>query len=76
MPKPHPVVYRSQASARMDEGRIGRDAATSLRIAESCLHRWRRQERIDQGLASGGGYADRSDLAAAMQRIRDLEEEV
>ena len=44
-------------------------------IAESCLHRWQRQQLIDQGQAIGGSDADRSELAAAKQWIRDLEED-
>ena len=52
------------------------DFAASLGTAESCLRRWRRQRRIDQGLARVLSDADRSALAAANQRIRDLEEKV
>ncbi len=76
MPKPYPVAFRRQALALFDESRAVRDVAASLEIAESCLHRWRRQQRIDQGLISGVSDADRSELAAAKQRIRDLEEKV
>ena len=76
MPKPYPAAFRRQALALLDDGRTVGDVAASLGIAESCLHRWRRQQRIDQGLASGLRDADRSALAAAKQRIRDLEEEV
>ena len=76
MPKPYPAAYRRRALALIDEGRTVRDVAASLGIAESCLHRWKRQQRVDQGLISGVSDADRSELAAAKQRIRDLEEEV
>lgn len=76
MPKPYPAAFRRQALALHDDGRTMRDVAASLGIAESCLHRWWRQHRIDQGLASGLSDADRGALAAAKQRIRDLEEEV
>lgn len=43
MPKPYPVAFRRQALALLDEGRTVRDVAASLGIAESCLHRWKRQ---------------------------------
>lgn len=76
MPKPYPAAFRRQALALLDDGRTVRDVAASLGIAESCLHRWRRQQRIEPGVASGVSDADRSALAAAKQRIRDLEEEV
>jgi putative transposase len=70
------VAFRRQALALLDEGRTVRDVAASLGIAGSCLHRWRRQQRIDQGQVCGISGADRSELAAAKQRIRDLEEGV
>lgn len=76
MPEPYPAAFRRQARALLDDGRTVRDVAARLGIAESCLHRWRRQRRIDQGLASGLSDADRSALAAAKQRIRDLGEGV
>jgi len=76
MPKPYPAAYHCQALALPDEGRTVRDVAARLRVAESCLHRWQRQQRIDQGLISGVSDAERSELAAAKQRIRDLKEEV
>ena len=76
MPKPYPAAFRRQALALIDDGRTVRDVAASLGIAESCLHRWKCQQCIDQGFESGTSDADRSELAAARQRIRDLEEEV
>lgn len=62
MPKPYPAAFRRQAFALLDEGRTVRDAAASLGIAGSCLHRCKRQQRIELGLASGLSDADRSAL--------------
>jgi 1-deoxy-D-xylulose 5-phosphate reductoisomerase len=76
MPKPYPAAYRRQALALLDEGRTVRDVAASLRIAESCLHRRKRQQRVNQGLISVVSDADQDEVAAAKQRIRGLEEEV
>ena len=76
MPKPYPAASRRQALALLDDGRTVHDVAASLGIAESCLHRWKRHQLINQGLASGLTDADRGALAAAKQRIRDLDEEV
>lgn len=76
MPKPYSAAFCRQALALLDEGRTVRDVAASLGIAESCLHRWKRQQRIEQGLASGLSHADRGELASAKQRIRELEAEV
>ena len=58
MPKPYPAAYLRQALAQLDEGRTVRDVAARLGIAESCLHRWKRQQRVDQHLISGVSDAD------------------
>jgi putative transposase len=50
--------------------------AASLGIAESCLHRWRQRDLIDRGLKPGTASQENAALAAAQQRIRDLEDEV
>ena len=76
MTKPHLAVFRCQALVLLDDGCTVREVGASLGIGESCLHRWKRQQRIDQGLASGLSDADCSALAAAKPRIRDLEEGV
>ena len=62
MPKPYPEAFRRQALVLLDDGRMVRDVAASLGIAESFLHRWKRQQRIDQGRASGLSDADRGAL--------------
>ena len=50
--------------------------AASLGIAESCLHRWRHRDLVDRGLKPGTTAQEGAELAAARERIRDLEEEV
>jgi len=47
-----------------------------LGIAGSCLHRWRRRDLVDRGLRPGATAQEGAELAAARQRVRDLEEEV
>lgn len=76
MPQKHPAAFRRQSLTLLDDGRTVCDATASLGIAKSCLHRWKRQERIELRSPTGVSDADRSDLAAAKQRVRDLEEEV
>jgi transposase-like protein len=53
-------------------GRKVVDLARDLGISEQTIYTWRRQERIDRGLRSG----EREELAAARQRIRELEAEL
>ena len=77
MPKPHPAAFRRQALALLDDGRTVRDVAASLGVAHSCLRPPRRRhQHIEQRVASGVSDGDPSELAAAKQRIRDLEEQV
>ena len=41
VPKPYPLEVRRRALDLLASGRTVRDVATSLGIAESCLHRWK-----------------------------------
>ena len=76
MPRPYPPSFRRRALDLIASGRTVRDVAALLQIAESCLHRWKRQDLIDRGVKPGLTAVDSVELAAARQRIRDLEEEV
>jgi putative transposase len=76
MPRPYPPEVRRRALDLVESGRTVRDVAASLGIAEWCLHRWRHRDLIDCGLKAGTTAAESAELAAARQRIRDLEEEV
>jgi transposase-like protein len=57
-------------------GRTVVDVAASLGITQSCLYRWKQQDLVDRGLKQGQSTTESTQLAAAQQRIRDLEEEV
>jgi transposase-like protein len=50
MPRPYPPEFRRRALDLVESGRTIRDVATSLGIAESCLHRWRHRDLVDRGL--------------------------
>jgi putative transposase len=76
MPRPYPPEFRRRALDLVESGRTIRDVAASLDIAESCLYRWRHRDLVDRGLKPGTVAAESAELAAARQRIRDLEEEV
>ncbi len=76
MPRPYPPEFRRRALDLVESGRSVRDVAASLGIAESCLHRWRHQDRVDRGLKPGTSVQESAELAAARRRIRELEEEV
>ena len=76
MPRPYPPEFRRRALDLIESGRTVRDVAASLGIAESCLHRWRHRDLVDRGVKPGVTAQEGAELAAARQRIRDLEEEV
>jgi putative transposase len=76
VPRPYPPEFRRRALDLVESGRTIRDVATSLGIAESCLHRWRHRDLVDQGIKPGVTERESGELAAARARIRDLEEEV
>jgi len=77
MPKPYPPEFRRRALDLVDSGRSVRDVSQSLGIAQSCLYRWRSQDEIDRGIRQLSPAAvETAALAAAQQRIRELEDEV
>jgi putative transposase len=76
MPRPYPPEFRRRALDLVASGRTIRDVAASLGIAESCLHRWRHRDLVDRGLKPGTNSQESAALAAACQRIRDLEDEI
>jgi transposase-like protein len=75
MPRPYPPEFRQRALDLVRSGRPVPEVAGLVGIAESCLYRWKRQDLIDPGLKPGTSQAESAELAAARQRIRDLEEE-
>ena len=76
VPRPYPPEFRRRALDLVESGRTVRDVATSLGIAESCLHRWRHRDLVDRGLKPGATAQESAELVAARARIRDLEEQV
>lgn len=68
----YPPEFRRRVLDLLTAGRKVVDLARDLGISEQTIYTWRRQERIDRGLRSG----EREELAAARQRIRELEAEL
>lgn len=77
MPKPYPPEFRRRALELIEAGRTVRDVASSLGIAESCLHRWKSQDAVERGIKTLSPHAiESAALAAANKRIAELEQEV
>jgi len=76
MPRPYPPEFRRRALDLVESGRSVGDFAASLGIAGTCLHRWRHQDLAGRGLKAGISVQESAELAAARQRIGELEGEV
>lgn len=76
MPKRYPDEFRRKVLDLVESGRSVRQVADDLGISDESIYQWRRQDRIDRGLAAGLTSVEKSELAAARRRIRELEDEV
>ena len=72
----YPPEFRRRALDLLAAGRRVTDLARDLGISSQTIYVWRRQERIDRGEIPGLRSAERTELAAAKQRIRELEAEL
>ena len=50
--------FREMVSAQIRGSRSVAGLAEKLEMAESTLYRWKRQDRVDQGLASGASSTE------------------
>ena len=75
MPRPYPPEFRQRALDLVRLGRPVAEVAKLLGIAESCLHRWKRQDLVERGLKPAAGGIESAELTAARRKIRELEEE-
>ncbi len=77
MPKPYPPEFRRRAIDLVESDRTVREVAAALGIAESCLYGWKSKDLIARGVKTRTpAAAESAALAAANQRIRELEDEV
>jgi len=72
----YPAEFRRKVLDLLEAGRAVRDVARDLEISEQPVYSWRRQNRIDHGLAAGLSSAEKAELVAARKRIKDLETEL
>ncbi len=74
--KGYPVEFRRRVLDLIEAGRPVAEIAQDLGISDQTIYNWRRQDRIDRGVEAGLSTAERTELAAARKRIRELEAEV
>jgi len=74
--KGYPPEFRRRALDLIAAGRKVVDVARDLGISDQTLYTWRRQEGIDRGEAPGLNSVEKTELAAARRRVRELETEI
>jgi transposase-like protein len=72
----YPPEFRRKVLDLVAAGRPVVDVARGLGISAQSIYTWRRQDRIDKGLEPGLSSTEKSELAAAKQRIAQLEAEL
>ena len=72
----YPAEFRRRVLELVESGRRVADVAQDLGIGDQTIYNWRRQDRIKWGLEAGLSTGERTELAAAKKRIRELEAEV
>jgi transposase len=72
----YPPEFRQRVLDLLAAGRRPTDLARDLGISSQTIYTWRRQDQIDRGEIPGLTSAERTELAAAKQRIRELEAEL
>jgi transposase-like protein len=76
VPRTYDPEFRRRVLALVRAGRPVRVVAAELGPAEATVYRWKAQDRIDRGLKPGTTTSERGELAAARQRIKELETEL
>ena len=72
----YPPEFRRKVLDLVASGRSVADVARDLGISQESIYTWRRQHRIDAGLAPGLTSAEKAELTAAKRRIAELESEL
>ena len=72
----YPPEFRRRVLDLLAAGRKVTDLARDIGVSNQTIYAWRRQEQIDLGLVAGVRSEEREELAAAHQRIRELEAEL
>ena len=76
MPRRYPVEFRRKVLDLIEAGRPVAAIADQLGVSDQTIYNWRRQDRIDRGVWPGVTTVESGALAAARQRIRELETEL
>ena len=72
----YPAEFRRKVLDLVESGRAVAEVATVLGVSSETIYTWRRQDRIDKGLAPGVSATELAELSAAKRRIAQLEAEL
>ena len=78
VPRPHPKEFRDdvvRVARNRDPGVTIEQVATDFGVHPMTLTKWLRQADIDDGVKEGTSRSESTDLRAARQRIKLLEQE-
>lgn len=73
MPRRYPTAFRRKVLDLVEAGRPVAEVAAQLGVLAQTIYNWRNQDLVDRGLRPGVTTAESAELAAARQRIRELE---
>ena len=76
MPKRYPPEFRRRVLDLLDAGRTVAEVGRDLGVSSQTIYNWRRQERVDRGLAPGTTTTESTELRRARRRIAQLEAEL
>jgi len=76
VPRRYPYEFRRKVLDLIEAGRPVVAVAAQLGVSDQTIYNWRKQDRIDLGLAAGVTTAESAELTAARKRIRELETEL
>jgi putative transposase len=76
VPQTYDPEFRRRVLELVRAGRPVRVVAAELGLAEATVYRWKAQDLIDRGVKPGLSTSERGELAAARQRIKELETEL
>jgi len=76
MPKRYPPEFRRRVLDLLDAGKKVSEIGRELGVSGQTIYNWRRQERVDRGLAPGVTTIESTELRNARRRITQLEAEL
>ena len=76
VPRSYAPEFRRRVVELVRGGRSVGLVAAEVGVSEATVYRWRAQDRIDRGGRPGLSSVERSELAVARRRIRELETEL